>query len=456
MGDSPGNGTGIGRAQAAVGQALRRDSSRRACWPAAQPPVSRPPARARPPRRGPLGARPAAASATAYRIVPPTRTPIKHLVVIFEENVSFDHYFGTYPYAANTDGSPFHAKPGTPSVNGLTTSLLTANPNSYNPHRLTPSQALTCDQDHGYTAEQEAFNGGTMDKFVQFTNTPDLTARRAPYGPPGMVMDYYDGNTVTGLWNYAQNYAMSDNNYDTNFGPSTPGALNVISGNDSPGYAVSPSTGAPGRRPRHGEHAEQPGPGHHLRRPGPGLRRLLRRQPHRDQPGRGDDRPEHRRPAEREARHLGLVPGRVRADRRRTAPGYAVCGATHTNIGGNTVADYSPHHDPFQYYKSTANPKHLPPTLGGHDRPHRPGQPPVRPVRLLHHAQGREHAGGELPQGRRVPGRRTPGTPTRSTSSTSWSARSTRSSSPSTGSPPRSSSPTTTPTAGMTTRTRPG
>ena len=37
------------------------------------------------------------------------------MVVIFDENESFDHYFGTYPYAANTDGSPFHAKPGTPN-----------------------------------------------------------------------------------------------------------------------------------------------------------------------------------------------------------------------------------------------------------------------------------------------------------------------------------------------------
>jgi hypothetical protein len=34
-----------------------------------------------------------------------TTTPIKHLVVIFQENVSFDHYFGTYPKAANTSGS---------------------------------------------------------------------------------------------------------------------------------------------------------------------------------------------------------------------------------------------------------------------------------------------------------------------------------------------------------------
>ena len=36
-------------------------------------------------------------------------------------------------------------------------------------------------------------------------------------------MDYYDGNTVTGLWNYAQHFAMSDNSYSTTFGPSSPG-----------------------------------------------------------------------------------------------------------------------------------------------------------------------------------------------------------------------------------------
>ena len=43
-------------------------------------------------------------------------------------------------------------------------------------------------------------------------------------------MGYYDGNTVTAFWNYAQHYAMSDNSYGTNFGPSTDGALNLISG----------------------------------------------------------------------------------------------------------------------------------------------------------------------------------------------------------------------------------
>ncbi len=100
------------------------------------------------------------ASTTAESSTPAfkTTTPIKHLVVIFQENVSFDHYFGTYPYATNPSGEPkFTPAPNTPTVNGLTQTLLTHNPNEANPVRLDRSEALTCDQDHGYTAEQEAF-----------------------------------------------------------------------------------------------------------------------------------------------------------------------------------------------------------------------------------------------------------------------------------------------------------
>src|SRR5579871_5608129 len=98
-----------------------------------------------------------------------TATPIQHLVVIFGENISFDHYFGTYPVAANPAGQPaFTAAAGTPAVNGLSSNLLTSNPNAANPFRYDRTQAITCDMDHGYTAEQNAFDGGAMDKFVQF------------------------------------------------------------------------------------------------------------------------------------------------------------------------------------------------------------------------------------------------------------------------------------------------
>ena len=55
-------------------------------------------------------------------------TPIQHLVVIFQENISFDHYFGTYPFAMNPEGEPaFYAYPTTPSVNGLGPAFLNNN-----------------------------------------------------------------------------------------------------------------------------------------------------------------------------------------------------------------------------------------------------------------------------------------------------------------------------------------
>jgi len=166
---------------------------------------------------------------TAPGAEPATATPIHHLVVIFDENVSFDHYFGTYPRAANIDGQPFTAKPDTPAVDGLTPELLTRNPNGAQPTRLGgPGQQVTCDQDHAYQAEQLSFNGGAMNRFVEHDEGE-------PCSPPafnaaGLVMDYYDGNSVTALWNYAQHFSMSDNFYNTTFGPSSPGHINLVSG----------------------------------------------------------------------------------------------------------------------------------------------------------------------------------------------------------------------------------
>jgi phospholipase C len=162
------------------------------------------------------------------------RTPIKHLVVIFQENVSFDHYFGTYPDAYNTSGQPFHAKPNTPRVDGLTPYLLQSNPNGVNPRRYDPTDVndvLTCDQDHDYNAEQRSFDNGKMDRFPQTVGTGTGKSPTGQDCVAGDVMNYYDGNTVTALWNYAQRYAMSDNSYGTTFGPSSPGAINLVSGN---------------------------------------------------------------------------------------------------------------------------------------------------------------------------------------------------------------------------------
>jgi phospholipase C len=203
---------------------------------------------------------------------PATKTPIKHLVVIFQENISYDHYFGTYPNAMNLpDETPFKAKANTPLNNNLVTpldvnhnfkrinepNLLTDNPNANqnapvapnnsrhngtdaaNPFRLSPSQASTADQGHNGMPEQAAYNNFNMDGFPAWVGTAGGTAADGPLPPPaavatkGLVMGYYDGNTVMALWNYAQHYAMNDNSYGTQFGPSSPGAINLIAGQTS-------------------------------------------------------------------------------------------------------------------------------------------------------------------------------------------------------------------------------
>src|ERR1700728_3535673 len=172
------------------------------------------------------------------------RKAIRHVVVLFQENVSFDHYFGTYPHALNPAGEPvFTALPGTPEVDGYDERLLTQNPNFLNPRngagranpfRLRRDQAATADQSHDYGAEQQAFNGGKMDLFPKSVGHPD--GPRVPgknngvASTSGLTMGYFDGNTVTAYWNYAQRYAMSDRQFDVIFGPSTPGAINLVSG----------------------------------------------------------------------------------------------------------------------------------------------------------------------------------------------------------------------------------
>jgi acid phosphatase/phospholipase C len=168
-----------------------------------------------------------------------TETPIKHLVIIFNENRSFDHYFATYPNAANPSGSiPFVPKPHTPKVNNLANAnLLVNNPNlneangtgATDPFRLDRTQANTRSQNHAYTPEQQAVDNGKEDLFPRFTGRGTAGGAGA-FGTNGQVMGYFDGNTVTALWNYAQYFSMSDNAWTDTFGPSTPGMLEVISG----------------------------------------------------------------------------------------------------------------------------------------------------------------------------------------------------------------------------------
>ena len=103
-----------------------------------------------------------------------------------------------------------------------------------NPFRLDVTQAATSDQDHAYTPEQQSFDSGLMDLFPLYTGVPGPPP---PTGTPitktnGLVMGYFDGNTVTALWHYAVNHCCDERQLmlHRNFGPSTPGLINLVSG----------------------------------------------------------------------------------------------------------------------------------------------------------------------------------------------------------------------------------
>jgi len=266
-----------------------------------------------------------------------TTTPIKHVVVVFQENIPFDHYFGTYPHALNLPGEPpFTPLPGTPTVNGFTDTLLNFNPNSANPHRFTADEPNVCGSNHGYTAEQKAYDNGLVDRFVE------ETGNHSPGCDGTHGMGYFDGNTVTALWNYAQHFAMSDNSYGTTYGPSHIGVLNLVSGQTHGAVPTAPTpdivdgTMIANVQPTYDDCPISSLTAHMT---GRNIGNLLN--DHHVTWGWFSD---------------GFKPTS------RLPDGTAVCDKAATNIHGFTDTVYDAGNEGFQYYQSTSNPHHLPPT----------------------------------------------------------------------------------------------
>lgn len=317
-----------------------------------------------------------------------TAMPIQHLVVIYQENASFDRYFASYPAALNPPGEPpFHARPDTPAINGLTEPLRTRNPNLAQPFRFKRTQAFTCDMNHDYTSEQKSYHAGLLDQFVEATEGNPSDARQTcPRDEQGRyiaVMGHFDGNTVTALWHYAQHFAISDNHFAAMFGESTRGALNLVAGDvfgavcGPPGY-IKAARGfvIEGETPPCGDPVDSTA----IPAPTNGVIGTLV----------DDGDPYWDICSTREAYPFPVVAmsGRNVGDLLNDAgvtwgwfqDGFALgpngeCyptshvleafdratgldPATDTNV----LQDYVPHHNPFQYYPSTANPRHLAPS----------------------------------------------------------------------------------------------
>jgi phospholipase C len=305
-----------------------------------------------------------AASVSAQDALP-TATPIKHLVVIFGENRSFDHYFATYPKAANPAGEPmFTAAANTPTVNNLlNNNLIAANPNQTNasnlaispaipatelvPFRFDRAQANTADQSHSYKPEQEATDNGAMDAFPAFTGS-GTSGGAGAFGTKAQVLGFFDGNTVTAMWNYAQHFAMSQNAYTDTYGPSTPGAISVISGQNNGAVPVvgSASTVADGQG---------------------GLSLIGDTDPANDTCSSKTST------VQMSSKNIGdllnakgITWGGFMGGFNLTTVnvnGTTGCSrSTFSSVLGGNVPDYVPHHMWFQYYPSTANPTHVRPS----------------------------------------------------------------------------------------------
>lgn len=296
-----------------------------------------------------------------------TATPIKHVVVLYQENVSFDHYYATYPNATNPTGEPaFTAKAGTPTPNNLVkANLLSNNPNFTNtangagaaePFRLDRTQAATADQNHAYTAEQQAYDGGLADLFPEYTGKGS-TGGAGAFGTTGQVMGYYDGNTVGAMWNYAQNFAMSDAAYTDTYGPSTPGALEAVSGQTN-GMIIGATSKKPFTMATYSYYVND----------GQGGYTMIN-----DVDPAGDICSSTTDQVSMSGKNIGdLLNGKNISwggfmggfNLSVTNPnGTTGCKrSTFSPVVNSTVGDYIQHHNWFQYYKSTANPTHARPS----------------------------------------------------------------------------------------------
>ncbi len=259
-----------------------------------------------------------------------THSPIKHTIILYQENISFDHYFGTYGHGSN----------GIPAGSTLTHTGSSGNTwGPYAPTQLSGlTQSRTCDVDHSYSDMIQMADHGLMDKFLQFGNDKTVTNPSSSSSttcpkfevasptPPGanltaLANAYYTGTAgdlnapLQNYWKLASQYTLADNFFQGVYGPSTPGAEWVVA-------ATNNTTGDP--NPAGDNCLDYPaGIGQH------------------DIPNLGAE-------ASAEGTSWAWFQG-----------GFGTCVPNSPTTGlSPNVNGYSPHHDPFQYFTSTADLNH--------------------------------------------------------------------------------------------------
>ena len=139
---------------------------------------------------------------------------IKHVIILMQENRSFDHYFGTYPGA---DGIPM--KDGTPAV-----SLLDPVTNKYikpfhDPHDLNHGGS------HSRADAGKVINAGAMDGFLKQFRMNKLNLEIVPD-----IMGYHDRRKIPNYWEYADEFVLQDHMFEPVASWSLPSHLFMVSG----------------------------------------------------------------------------------------------------------------------------------------------------------------------------------------------------------------------------------
>ena len=170
------------------------------------------------------------------------RRRVRYVFVLFQENRSFDSYFGSFPGANGlfSDGLRPRRPADTPGFEQPLTNMDGAE-GVQRPFRIGPAQhaADLDDVDHSHArmaAKMDLVDGvPRMDRFARVEE-----AKYSPAGAPvpslkahqfgELAMAYEDCDTVPLLWNYAARFTLFDNIFQTTIGPSTPNAIAMISG----------------------------------------------------------------------------------------------------------------------------------------------------------------------------------------------------------------------------------
>jgi phospholipase C len=152
---------------------------------------------------------------------------IKHVIVIMQENRSFDQYFGTYPGA---DGLPRNA-------DGAFTSCVPNPARGECERPFHDTLDLSAGGPHGQADATADIDGGKMDGFVRRAENAKVKGcRNDPTNPicsqratnPD-VMGYHDGSDIPNYWAYARNFVLQDHMFEPNASWSLPAHLFMVS-----------------------------------------------------------------------------------------------------------------------------------------------------------------------------------------------------------------------------------